>query len=62
MRACKDCEKREPACQDNCEAFLRNKDTERRRKGRIREAKEKEGIVVNTAVKLGEKRRRKYAK
>ena len=62
MRCCKECDKRQPACQDYCEPYRAEVEKDREQKAKIREAKEKEVIAVNTAVRLGEKRRRRYAK
>lgn len=62
MRTCKECSDRHPACQDSCERFFMEAKKAAERKEKIREAKNREEIATNTAVKLLEKRRRKYAK
>ena len=62
MKDCKHCKDRQPACQDSCERFLTAKKRETARKEKIRAAKERDVLVTNTAIKLSEMRRRRYAK
>lgn len=62
MKECKGCKERYPACQDSCERLQKQKQKEAAVKEKIHAAKEKEALAVNTAVKLTQKRRRKYAK
>ena len=62
MRECKGCKDRHPACQDSCDKFLAAAERLAERKEKIRAAKDREVIATNTAVKLAEMRRRKYAK
>ena len=55
MKECKGCKDRHPACQDSCERFLAARKKKQERDKKIRAAK-------NAVIRLGEARRRKYAK
>ena len=62
MKECKGCKDRHPACQDSCERFLTAKKEKQERDKKIRAAKNADDLATTTAIRLGEARRRKYAK
>ena len=62
MKECKGCKDRRPACQDSCERFLATRKKKQERDNKIRAAKNADDLATNTVIRLGEARRRKYAK
>lgn len=62
MKECKDCRDRHPARQDSCERFLAARKKKQERDKKIRAAKNADDLATNTVIRLGEARRRKYAK
>ena len=62
MKECKGCKDRHPACQDSCERFLAARKKKRESDKKIRAAKNADDLATNTVIRLGEARRRKYAK
>ena len=62
MKECKGCKDRHPACQDSSERFLAARKKKQERDKKIRAAKNADDLATNTVIRLGETRRRKYAK